>query len=254
MENIERVMNLIVDIGNTTTKIAVMDSNNNVVAHYRVESLTAEMTTALLAEYPSIDKAILASTGRCDECVCGVLREKMNCFIEFDSATDIPLKNGYKTPETLGADRLAAAVGAWELYGKRDMLIVDFGTAITYDLVTDGVFRGGNISLGVGARFRALHEFTERLPLCEPTDEKLEFGGSTREAIEQGVMSGVEYETAGYIGEFCKKYDNLCIIFTGGDAKYFANRIKNTIFASCELTLYGLNRILEYNAAKNDDE
>ena len=247
-------MNLIIDIGNTATKIAVMDSNNNVVARHRVEHLTAEMSAALLAEYKSIDKAIVASTGRCDECVCGVLRERVDYFVEFTSTTDIPLKNGYKTPETLGADRLAAAVGARVLYGESNMLIVDFGTAITYDLVTDGVFRGGNISLGVGARFRALHEYTEKLPLCEPTDEKLEFGGSTREAIEQGVMSGVEYETRGYIDEFCKKNDNLCIIFTGGDAKFFANRIKNAIFASCELTLYGLNRILEYNATKKDDE
>lgn len=246
-------MNLIIDIGNTATKIAVMDSNK-VILRDRVEVLSAELISALLEEYPSISKAIVASTGKCDECVCGMLRERMGYFVEFSSATDIPLKNGYKTPETLGADRLAAAVGAQSLYGAENMLIVDFGTAITYDLVSDGTFRGGNISLGMGARFRALHEYTERLPLCGPTDENLEFGRTTREAIEQGVMRGIKSETEGYISDFCKKYDNLCIIFTGGDAKYFANRIKNTIFASCDLNLHGLNRILEYNAAKNSDE
>ena len=247
-------MNLIVDIGNTATKIAVMDSNNQVVARRRVEHLSSEMTAALLDEYPYIDKAIVASTGVGDECVCEVLRRKVAYFLEFAPTTDIPLKNGYKTPETLGADRLAAAVGAQVLYGERNMLIVDFGTAITYDLVTDGVFRGGNISLGMGARFKALHDYTSSLPLCEPTDEKIEFGQTTREAVEQGVMSGIEYETEGYIAEFCKKYDDLCIIFTGGDAKNFVNRIKNTIFANCDLTLCGLNRILEYNAAKKDNE
>lgn len=247
-------MNLIVDIGNTATKIAVMDSNNAVVARRRVEHLTAEMIAALLDEYKSIDKAIVASTGAGGECVRGLLRDRVDYFVEFTSATDIPLKNGYKTPETLGADRLAAAVGAQVLCGRVNMLIVDFGTAITYDFVSDGVFRGGNISLGVGARFRALHEYTERLPLGEPTDERLEFGRTTREAIEQGVMRGVEYETEGYIAEFCKKYEDLCIIFTGGDAKCFANRIKNAIFADCDLTLIGLNRILEYNATKKDSE
>ncbi len=246
-------MNLIIDIGNTATKIAVMNSNK-VLLRERVEQLSAEMLCALLEKYEPIDKAIVASTGRCDECVCELLRERTAYFLEFTPSTEIPLKNGYKTPETIGVDRLAAAVGAWEQYGKRNMLIVDFGTAITFDLVTDGVFRGGNISLGVGARFRALHEFTARLPLCEPTNEELEFGGSTCEAIEQGVMKGVEYETKGYIDVFCGKYDDLCIIFTGGDAIFFANRIKNAIFASCELTLYGLNRILEYNAAKKGDE
>ena len=244
-------MNLIIDIGNTATKIAVMNESE-VVTRQRVELLSEEVICSLLEEYPAINKAIVASTGSKDECVCGLLRSKVSYFLDFTPTSDIPLKNGYKTPETLGADRLAAAVGAQSLYGERNMLIVDFGTAITFDLVTDGIFRGGNISLGVGARFRALNDYTAALPLCAPTDQKLELGQTTREAIEQGVMSGVEYETEGYISRFCEKYDNLCIIFTGGDAKYFANRIKNTIFANCDLTLYGLNRILEYNAAKNE--
>ena len=247
-------MNLIIDIGNTATKIAVMDSNK-VILQERVEALSVERVSALLEEFESIDKAIVASTGKSNECVCGMLRERMSYFVEFTSTTDIPLKNGYEAPETLGADRLAAAVGAQSLYGEeKSMLIVDFGTAITYDLVTDGIFRGGNISLGMGARFRALHEYTQALPLCGPTEEDLEFGRTTREAIEQGVMRGIKSETEGYISDFCEKYDNLCIIFTGGDAKYFVNRIKNTIFASWDLNLHGLNRILEYNAAKNSDE
>ena len=246
-------MNLIIDIGNTATKIAVM-TESEVILRERVERFDVERLEALLEAYPAIDKAIVASTGTKVECVCEVLRSKVAYFVEFTPSTDIPLKNGYKTPETLGADRLAAAVGAQSLYGERDMLIVDFGTAITYDLVSGGVFRGGNISLGVGARFRALNDYTAALPLCSPTDEKLELGRTTREAIEQGVMSGVEYETEGYISRFCEKYDNLCIIFTGGDAKYFVNRIKNTIFANCDLTLYGLNQILEYNAAKNENK
>lgn len=246
-------MNLIIDIGNTATKIAVMDSNK-VLFRERVGNLTNEMLLAVLEKYESIDKAIVASTGRCEEWVCELLHERTAYFLEFTSSTEIPLKNGYKTPETLGVDRLAAAVAAQEIYGNRNMLIVDFGTAITFDLVTDGLFRGGNISLGVGARFRALHEYTAKLPLCEPTEEKLELGCSTREAVEQGVMRGVEYETGGYIAEFCEKYDDLCIIFTGGDAKFFANRIKNAIFASCDLTLIGLNRILEYNVTKKDGE
>ena len=246
-------MNLIIDIGNTSTKIAVID-NKEIILRERVERLDAEHLTALFEEYPLIDKAIVASTGRCDRNLCEVLREKTAYFLEFEPSTDIPLKNGYKTPETLGADRLAAAVGAQALYGAENMLIVDFGTAITFDLVTDGTFRGGNISLGMGARFRALHEYTERLPLCEPTDEILEYGPSTREAIQQGVMRGIKEETEGYISDFSAKYDKICIIFTGGDAKYFANRIKNAIFAGCDLTLYGLNRILEYNVTKKDNE
>ena len=97
---------------------------------------------------------------------------------------------------------------------------------------------------------RALHEYTAKLPLCEPTDEVRLFGTTTESAIEQGAMSGIVYETEGYIAALSEKYEDLCIIFTGGDAKYFVKRIKNTIFANCDLTVCGLNIILEYNAAK----
>ena len=245
-------MNLIVDIGNSRVKVAFA-VGCDIVASYVYDSVDTADLEAVVGNYPEVRRAIVAATGVAADGVVSRLQALDLEVLEMNSETPVPIRNAYRTPQTLGMDRLAAAVAAVKIYGE-DALIVDFGTAITYDLVTDGVFRGGNISLGVGARFRALHEYTEKLPLCEPTDEKLEFGGSTREAIEQGVMSGVEYETRGYIDEFCKKNDNLCIIFTGGDAKFFANRIKNAIFASCELTLYGLNRILEYNATKKDDE
>ena len=246
-------MNLIIDIGNTSTKIAVID-NNRIVDQRRVEILNEDMLDRLLAEYPLIDKAITASTGSGGERVYGAVAARMGYALRFLPNTAVPLENGYGTPQTLGVDRLAAAVGARELYGKRNMLIVDFGTAVTYDLVIDGVFLGGNISLGLRGRLRALHEYTAGLPLCEPTDERLPFGTSTRTAVEQGAMSGLAYETEGYIAEFGRKYDDLCIIFTGGDAKYFVKRIKNTIFANCDLTVCGLNRILEYNATKENDE
>ena len=154
----------------------------------------------------------------------------------------------YATPATLGADRLAAAVGGVELFPDSDILIVDFGTAITIDYVEDGVFRGGNISPGVTTRFRALADYTAKLPLCAPTEEELPYGRTTIEAIEQGVMQGITHEIKGYIDSFLLKNEEKSIIFTGGEAKYFANRIKNAIFAKYDLVVCGLNRILEYNA------
>ena len=120
-------------------------------------------------------------------------------------STPVPIGNAYLTPETLGADRLAAAVGAVELTGGGDCVIVDFGTAITIDLVTDGVFRGGCISPGLRMRFRALRDYTSRLPECSPTDIDTEIGRSTREAIEQGVMQGVRYEIEGHISRLTEK-------------------------------------------------
>jgi type III pantothenate kinase len=129
-------------------------------------------------------------------------------------------------------------------------LIIDFGTAITIDYVEGGVFLGGNISPGMTTRFRALADYTAKLPLCQATEAQLSYGTTTREAIEQGVMQGITHEIEGYIEAFSEKKTKKCTIFTGGDAKYFVKRIKNTIFADCEPVLVGLNRILNYNAEK----
>jgi type III pantothenate kinase len=168
--------------------------------------------------------------------------------LEMTSSTPVPIGNDYLSPQTLGVDRLAAAVGVVKCMGYEDCLIIDFGTAITIDLVEGGVFRGGNISPGVTTRFRALADYTACLPLCAPTEEVLEYGRTTTEAIEQGVMRGVEQEIRGYVEQFLLKNHENCIIFTGGDAKYFVKRIKNAIFADCEPVIYGLATILDYDA------
>ncbi len=124
------------------------------------------------------------------------------------------------------------------------------GTAITIDLVEGGVYRGGNISPGMNMRFRALHDYTARLPLESATDEIMTLGNTTSTAVGQGVMQGIVNEIEGYIESFSKKNREISTIFTGGDAKRFVKRIKNAIFADCELVVCGLNRILDYNANK----
>ena len=111
-------------------------------------------------------------------------------------------------------------------------------------------YHGGNISPGVQMRFRALHDYTAALPLCESCEDQTLLGRSTVEAIRQGVMNGIAFEIEGYIARLFPEIDALSIIFTGGDAKFFVKRIKNTIFAHCDLVFLGLNRILEYNASE----
>ena len=202
----------------------------------------------LMARYPMVQRAIVASTAVSTVEVADLLRKCGMEVLEMTSLTPVPIGNDYLSPATLGVDRLAAAVGAVDVLGYKDCLIVDFGTAITIDLVENGVFRGGNISPGVRTRFRALHDYTSRLPQCEATDEILSLGRTTQQAIEQGVMEGITHEIEGYIRAFSLKNDKLTLIFTGGDANFFVKRIKNAIFAKCDLVLCGLNRILEYNA------
>ncbi|MEG0788755.1 MAG: type III pantothenate kinase [Alistipes sp.] len=245
-------MNLIIDIGNTLVKLAIFDKNEIVLQH-SMEHRDTAMLDVLLNRYPTLDKAIICSTrGDCEELI-GKIRSRMACCLEFTAHVAVPISNAYLTPATLGRDRLAAAVGASVLHPSRNVLVVDFGTALTIDLVTaDGTFRGGVISPGMNTRFRALHHYTAQLPLCEATEEILPLGNTTATAIEQGVMNGIAFEIEGYIDRMSNEFADLCIIFTGGDAKYFVKRIKNTIFANYNLVLYGLNRILEYNTSEEN--
>ncbi len=242
-------MNLIVDIGNTLVKVAVFDGGR-LVGEQSLQLLRSADLAALLGGGRA-SRAIVSSTRGPVGDVLTVVRERADYVLEFTPQTPVPIANAYRTPETLGRDRLAAAVGAAALFPNRNVLIVDFGTAVTIDLVTaDGTFRGGCISPGMQTRFRALHDYTARLPLCSATDREGLQGGSTEEAIRLGVMNSLTFEIEGYMSRMGEKIDDLCVIFTGGDAKYFAKRIKNTIFANRNLVFCGLDRILEYNASE----
>ena len=241
------MMNLLIDRGNTRTKWAVAEPAGRIV-EVGVAEPTEAWIDALMCRY-QLTRAICSSTRGAMMDVATLLQGRLDDVLWFTAETPVPIGIDYRTPETLGRDRVAAAVGAMTLYGGRNCLVVDFGTALTIDLVTaDGVFRGGTISLGLTSRFRALEAFTAGLPLCEPSDNMTLQGKSTREAIEQGVMHSVSFELEGYIARMEDKFSDLCVIFTGGEAKYFVKRIKNTIFAEPNLVFCGLNRILEYNA------
>ncbi len=245
-------MNVVADIGNTLVKLALFDGDR-LADRCVFERFTREEADALFSRWRNVRRILVAATGADGRDVAALLRGRADSLMEFRPAMATPLGNAYLTPETLGCDRLAAAVGAAVLYPGRNTLIVDFGTAVTIDLVTaDGTYRGGFISPGLQSRFRALHDYTAGLPLCGPTDEELPLGRTTRTCIEQGVIRSLCYEIAGHIDRMRAGYDGLLVIFTGGDAKFFEKRFKYTIFANCDLVFHGLNRILEYHACEEN--
>lgn len=248
-------MNLVIDIGNTFAKTAVIDSTagGEIVFRNTAQELSCPAIRDLLHEYPAIDRAILSTTRNPNEETETYLRQHVKLFIHFVPGTPVPLVNRYGTPETLGADRMAAAVGAWEIAPGRELLIVDLGSAITLDRVSAaGEYLGGNISPGMAMRFEALHRLTDRLPLCNaPSDIPVLTGSSTRQAIESGVVRGIVHEIEGYIDRLKLKNDDLTLFFTGRDANFFADKVKKPIFVVYDLVIKGLNRILEYNAPTN---
>ena len=239
-------MNLIIDIGNSSVKTAIFDGDT-VVEEGRYDSFTAADADTLLKKHPGTDAAILCSVGMFDKAAEELLKERLDRFVRFGPGTPVPIANAYSTPETLGADRLAAAVGAVSLYGAdKNILVVDFGSAITIDSVVCGTFMGGNISPGVSMRFRALNDYTAALPLRTlPAGELPLYGSSTYQAIETGVVRGITGEIAGYIEESRRIHGQVTVVFTGGDANYFAGKLKNTIFVNPRLVVVGLNVILE---------
>jgi type III pantothenate kinase len=212
-----------------------------------VDELKPEHIGLLKHEYPELQKAILCSVKDYPVALKAEL-ERFEKFIELDENTPLPVKNLYKTPGTLGKDRIAAAVGAFDLYPETSLLIIDAGTAITYDIVNaSGEFLGGNISPGIEMRFQALHTFTGKLPLVKRQPFDRLFGTTTEEAIVAGVQNGVIFEVDKAIDTFKDFYKNLKVIITGGNAEFFERKLKNSFFVNFNLIALGLNRILEHN-------
>lgn len=240
--------NLIVDSGNTTVKMFLFDDGE--IAQKMVCDELPELLPTLKANVSldKIDRCIVSSVSISQSEIVEVLRPFFP-VLEFSPRLNLPIIIKYGTPETLGSDRVAAVVGAVSRYPDRNVLVIDSGTAITYDIVTDKrEYLGGNISPGLKTRFRALHNFTGKLPLLN-ADKTLDglFGTNTTEAITIGIQNGMLYEIEGAVKEFRRRFNDLLVVFTGGDSFFFENRIKFNNFAEPYLVAFGLNEILEYN-------
>jgi type III pantothenate kinase len=244
-------VNLIIEQGNTTTKLAVY--NKGVIeTSFSYKRFDASLLEPFFVKY-DLQAGIMSTVIDPDTTLISVLNSFLPRFIFLDEQVPLPLKIRYQTPETLGKDRVAAVVGATTLQPGRDILVIDAGTAITYEWVdASGTYWGGNISPGMTTRFKALHQFTGKLPLLQEAEEIPPLGYNTQTAIQAGVVNGIIYEMDAYIDELRLKHPNLLVFLTGGHSFYFERRLKNTIFADINLVLTGLNRILEYNVENKE--
>lgn len=238
---------LIIDIGNSSSKIALFEGNT-LIESSRVEH---EALCQLLTEKASdraIQAAIVSSVIPLNEEMERAIKELPYPCLHMSARLRMPFTTAYKTPDTLGPDRLAAVAGACYQQPDRDLLVIDIGSAITYDMLTaGGTYIGGNISPGIGMRFKALNLFTGRLPLVDKEGERMAIGNTTIAAIREGVLQGVDKEIEGYIEEYTKKYPNLLIFLTGGGTFLLDNRVKSRTFVDNLLVAKGLNRILMLN-------
>ena len=232
-------MNIVFDIGNTLIKVGFFDGDSFVKKEiYPVKSIKLNKIIN------PADKVLISASGN----INNLKIKESGASVHFlTPESNFPIEIDYKTPQTLGHDRIAGAVGARFLCSDKNILIIDAGTAITFDFLNENIFLGGNISPGLSLRYKSLHISTSRLPLGKVPNEQTLTGKTSAEAVNNGVFNGLVYEITGVINSFMQQHKDLKIFITGGDANYFVNKIKNPIFAEPNLVLIGLNQILKYN-------
>ena len=248
-------MNLCIDQGNSRTKVALMTDEGKIIKDFIYKSFASADVERLFDLYEITD-SIISSVVNIEAAVVNTLHRRSQHFVLFDHNTPVPIINTYNTPETLGQDRLAAAVGAKSICPNENLLIIDVGSAITYDFVSsEGEYIGGNIAPGLKMRFTMLQRMTKKLPLVEVEEKELIplFGKNTRDAIAVGVIRGVAYEVKGYMRTLREKMPHFRTFLTGGNAPYILNNVRTSRSEERELqyekhlVLKGLNTILTYN-------
>lgn len=233
---------LIVDAGNTRIKVALFHHSDLEDVQSFDNAHLPELKSLLQrhAGIPSIIASVKADKDT------KWLQQLLPGSLIFKSTMRLPVKMGYETPQTLGADRLCNAIAAWHISGGA-CLTVDVGTCVKYDLVTpDGTYQGGAISPGIELRFKSMHTFTGKLPLIEDVTVPPVIGKNTQDAMRSGVMHGIRNEIEGFISYYKSQFPELTIFLTGGGAKHFDMGLKNDIFVDENLTLKGLQLTLAY--------
>jgi type III pantothenate kinase len=237
-------LQLAIDIGNTNTKIGLFENNKLVKVYVNTDNLIE-----VLEENKPITHAIIARSGK-ENAIVDFLEQNGVSILHMKNRPHLPIHIAYKTPDTLGADRIAGSVEASAMFPNCPVLKIDAGTCVTFDFVNEKrQFEGGAISPGLSLRFKALHEYTAKLPLVTPS--KLSsyelIGNDTTSAILSGVINGINAEVLGIIKQYKQRYSGLKVVATGGDWPMFATMKESEIFVRPNLVLEGLNRILNFN-------
>ena len=239
-------MNLVVDIGNNFFKLGIFENSNLVFSFFDKNDKIDVEIEKIIRSYSKITSALISNVSSVK---INDILNKLNIKIyELDSTFIFPFKLNYKTPESLGNDRLALAAAATILFPNSNNLVIDAGTCITIDFIdNNNHFMGGSISPGVKMRYDSLNHYTANLPLLKNENCFNYPGDSTNASIHAGIIGCVSNEINGFIKQINSRNDKVNVILTGGDAKILSKTLKITIFANQNFILEGLNSILNLN-------
>jgi len=243
-------MQLAIDIGNTRTKYGLF-KGADLIQKWTLSTLDLSFIKEQAYNH-HFKKVILSTVGDLPVEAATQLSKEFS-FLQLTHTTPLPIKNQYTTPKTLGKDRLAGVMGAFDLFPQNNCLVIDAGTCITYDFLrADGTYLGGNIAPGLDMRLRAMHQQTAKLPLVERRPMEDLLGNSTETALLNGALLGSLLEVEGFMDRCTERFGAIMAIFTGGDAIFFEKHLKRKIFVNQNLVLEGLNKILDYNVKQLD--
>ncbi|WP_124979511.1 type III pantothenate kinase [Nonlabens xiamenensis] len=241
-------MIVVVDVGNTSIKLAVMQQQEPLLL-YRTDSNGLQpRLTDIKEKYPDIATVAICAVGKMDAAFRQVLEQYFTEIFELRPTMHLPFTNTYQS-ETIGMDRLALMAGAQQLRKEQQaVLVIDAGTCITYDLLNkDNQYLGGAISPGLRLRYESLHNFTARLPLLEKENVEDFIGKTTASSMHSGVINGATQEIQGVINQYKERFDHLEIFITGGDADLLVKQLKNRFFATPFLMLQGIEQLYNFN-------
>ncbi len=231
---------VIVDAGNTSIKVAQV-KNSQIQSVKRFDDISDALG--------SISDTVVVCASVLNENFKQLVIDKGGQFHQVTHQSALPFESAYSSMETIGIDRLCNVAGAMKTFESEHCLIVDIGTCIKFDFISaKNVYLGGSISPGINLRYKALHEFTSKLPLIDSKANASIIGDSTASSIHSGVINGIMHEIQGMILRYEKDFGQLKILITGGDASYFEFPQKSNIFANKNLTLEGIVEIYEINA------
>ena len=240
------IMLLAIDVGNTRIKCALFEDDTIIELFVFDKNEFKNNFKIIIENNNKIKYLVISSVGNLTKLDFMEIRSDLEInFIT--NLSDFPFKNLYKTPKTVGIDRLVLSSGAVLQFPNKNRLVIDAGTCVTYDFVSqENQYLGGAISPGINLRYLALHNYTAKLPLLDKEIPADLIGNTTDQSIHSGVINGIVNEIDGFIDQYRERYSNFIIILTGGDAVFLANRLKNTIFANPNFLLESLNQTFQY--------
>jgi type III pantothenate kinase len=239
------MISLTIDVGNTKIKAGVF--NEDVLDEIFVFEKKEVHSIKNIIKKNNITHSILSNVGNENDEIESFLSEQTQ-FLKLNRQTKLPFHNNYKSPETLGMDRVSAVAGSLHFFSNTNCLIIDAGTCITYDFISsDKNYFGGAIAPGLQMRLNAMHQFTKKLPQLSFSEIDDFVGNTTETSMLSGAFYGMLNEINETISRYEQQYGTLQVITCGGDSILFDKHIKRSIFAAPYLVLYGLNKILSFN-------